>query len=78
MVFIEGMKAKNCSAAGKSGVHRGNESQKELGCKKKWCSTKECAQAHHKIHTKSYELFKVTKSGFLFLDISSLPALFNF
>ncbi|MEK4746257.1 hypothetical protein NST77_01765 [Niallia sp. FSL W8-0177] len=29
------MKAKNCSAVRKSGVHKGNESQKELGCKKK-------------------------------------------
>jgi hypothetical protein len=37
-VFIEGMKAKNCSAARKRGVHKEKESQKELGCKKKWCS----------------------------------------
>jgi len=37
-VFIKEMKARKSSAARKKGVHRGNESQKELGCKKKWCS----------------------------------------
>jgi hypothetical protein len=37
-VFIEGMKARKSSAARKKGVHKENESQKELGCKKKWCS----------------------------------------
>jgi hypothetical protein len=38
VVFIEEMKARKSSAARKKGVHKGNESQKELGCKKKWCS----------------------------------------
>lgn len=62
--------------ARKSGVHKGNESQNPLGYKEKWRSTKDCVQPHHKIHTQSYESFEVTKSDFLFLEISSLSSIF--
>jgi len=37
-VFIKGMKTKKAVVEGKSGVHKGDESQKSSRRRKKWCS----------------------------------------